>query len=149
MATTSLKSEWEEQISKFCNLPSIIVSGQRHERLKQYQQDSFFYITNYEQIMRDHDEISRLLSPDVIILDEAQRIKNWRTKTAATIKSLQSPYAFVLTGTPIENRIDDIYSLVQFLDPKFFGSLFRFNREFYKLDIMGNTPARILDCAIL
>ncbi|MEA2112206.1 MAG: DEAD/DEAH box helicase, partial [Campylobacterota bacterium] len=66
-----------------------------------------------------------------------QRIKNWQTKTANSIKKLQSRYAFVLTGTPIENRIDEIYSIVQFLDPSIFGPLFRFNRDFYKLDSNG------------
>lgn len=134
---TSLKAEWEEQITKFVNLPSLLVYGNRAERLRQYQKDAFFYIANYEQVVRDHEDIQRLIAPDVVILDEAQRIKNWRTKTAATIKQLMSPYAFVLTGTPIENRLDDIYSIVQFLYPKFFGSLFRFNREFYQLDEHG------------
>ena len=51
------------------------------------------------------------------MLDEAQRIKNWSTKTAQAVKRLRSRYAFVLTGTPIENRIDELYSLVEFLDP--------------------------------
>lgn len=134
---TSLKAEWAEQIETFSGLPALPVYGNRAERLRLYQKESFFYLTNYEKIMRDHADIQRLIDPDVIILDEAQRIKNWRTKTAATIKSLQSRYAFVLTGTPIENRIDDIYSIVQFLDPHLFGPLFRFNREFYDLDERG------------
>jgi hypothetical protein len=73
----------------------------------------------------------------VIILDEAQRIKNWNTKTAQAIKRLQSRYAFVLTGTPIENRIDELYSLMDFLNPTVLGPLFRFNREFYELDDRG------------
>ena len=92
---------------------------------------------NYEQVVYDHVEIQQILAPDVIILDEAQRIKNWQTKTASAIKELKSRYAFVLTGTPVENRIDDIYSIVQFLDPHIFGSLFRFNRDFYILDENG------------
>lgn len=137
IAPTSLKTEWEEQISKFVHLPNLLIYGNRAQRLRQYQQESFFYLTNYEQVVRDREDIQRLIGPDVLILDEAQRIKNWRTKTAATIKQLTSPYAFVLTGTPIENRIDDIYSIVQFLYPKLFGSLFRFNREFYDLDDKG------------
>ncbi|MEO8927300.1 MAG: DEAD/DEAH box helicase, partial [Caulobacteraceae bacterium] len=61
----------------------------------------------------------------------------WHTKTAAKIKSLRSPYAFVLTGTPVENRIDELYSIVQFLDPELVGPLFRFNRSFYQLDERG------------
>lgn len=137
VATASLKTEWEEQLAKFSGLPSLIIQGSRADRLKQYQHPAFYYLTNYEQVVMDGTDIQRLLSPDVIILDEAQRIKNWQTKTAQGIKQLKSRYAFVLTGTPLENRIDDLYSVVQFLDPYIFGSLFRFNRDFYELDKNG------------
>ena len=71
------------------------------------------------------------------MLDEAQRIKNWGTKTAQAVKRLRSRYAFVLTGTPIENRIDELHSLMDFLDPAVLGPLFRFNRDFYELDERG------------
>jgi len=137
ISPASLKAEWEEQIEKFTGLDSLIIQGPRAARLKQYRQTSFFYLCNYEQIMVDADEIQSLLAADVIILDEAQRIKNWQTKTANAVKQLNSRYAFVLTGTPLENRIDEIYSIVQFLDPHLFGPLFRFNRDFYELDEKG------------
>lgn len=138
VATASLKTEWEEQIAKFTGLPSLVIQGTRQERLRQYQQrSSFFYLTNYEQILMDAPDIQRILMPEVTILDEAQRIKNWQTKTANAVKQLATPYAFVLTGTPLENRIDDVYSIVQFLDPHIFGPLFRFNRDFYQLDEKG------------
>jgi superfamily II DNA/RNA helicase len=137
VATTSLKAEWAEQINKFSDRQSLIIQGARANRLKQYESNSFYYLTNYEQIIVDGFEIQQRVSPDVIILDEAQRIKNWQTKTANAVKLLKSPYAFVLTGTPLENRIDDIYSVVQFIDPHFFGPLFRFNRNFYQLDEEG------------
>lgn len=137
ISPASLKAEWEDQIGKFCGLGSLIVQGPRAARLKQYRQESFFYLGNYEQIMSDAEEIQSILAPDIIILDEAQRIKNWQTKTANAVKRLKSRYAFVLTGTPLENRIDEIYSIVQFLDPHLFGSLFRFNRDFYELDEKG------------
>lgn len=137
VATASLKAEWEEQISKFIGLETLIIQGARAERLRQYQYSSFFYLANYEQIMRDASDINRLLFPDVIILDEAQRIKNWQTKTATAVKKLSSRYAFVLTGTPLENKIDDIYSVTEFLNPRIFGPLFQFNRDFYQLDERG------------
>ncbi|HEC12494.1 MAG TPA: DEAD/DEAH box helicase [Acidiferrobacteraceae bacterium] len=137
ISPASLKAEWEEQIEKFSGLGSLIIQGPRATRLKQYRQESFFYLCNYEQIMPDAEEIQLLLAPDIIILDEAQRIKNWQTKTANAVKRLKSRYAFVLTGTPLENRIDEIYSIVQFLDPHLFGPLFRFNRDFYELDEKG------------
>lgn len=137
IAPASLKGEWEEQIAKFTDLPSHIIQGPRAQRLRQYDKPAFFYLANYEQIRSDVQEINSTLAPDVIILDEAQRIKNWQTKTAISVKRLNSPNAFVLTGTPIENRIDEIYSIIQFLDPQLFGPLFRFNRDFYQLDEKG------------
>ncbi len=138
VTTASLKAEWEEQIEKFTDLSNHVIFGTRPKRLKQYQENHFFYLMNYEQVIADHAEIQRILAPDVVILDEAQRIKNWRTKTASAIKELKSRYAFVLTGTPVENRIDDIYSIVQFLDPYLFGPLFQFNRDFYELNEEGH-----------
>ncbi|MDA1275734.1 MAG: DEAD/DEAH box helicase [Verrucomicrobia bacterium] len=82
-------------------------------------------------------DVNVRLRPDVVVLDEAQRIKNWSTKTSQAIKRLLSRYAFVLTGTPIENRIDELHSLMDFLNPSVLGPLFRFNREFYLLDDRG------------
>jgi superfamily II DNA or RNA helicase len=133
----SLKGEWEEQIARFSDRSARSVFGARPERLAAYRAPVFFTIVNYEQVLADADDLNRLLAPDIVVLDEAQRIKNWQTKTARRVKSLHSPYAFVLTGTPVENRIDELYSIVQFLDPEILGPLFRFNRAFYALDERG------------
>ena len=130
VSPTSLKTEWEEQIEKFTKLPSKIVIGTREDRLNIYKNGAeFFILTNYEQILRDYEDINHYLQPDLIILDEAQRIKNWKTKTALNIKRLNSKYAFILTGTPIENRIDELYSLTEFVDPKIFGELIQIQQE--------------------
>jgi superfamily II DNA or RNA helicase len=133
----SLKTEWEEQIERFTDLPYQLIFGHRGKRLQLYAAAPFFTIVNYEQMISDALDVNEQLQPDVVILDEAQRIKNWSTKTAQAVKRLMSRYAFVLTGTPIENRIDDIHSLMSFLDPSVLGPLFRFNREFYVLDERG------------
>lgn len=137
ISPASLKGEWQDQIEKFTGQSSLIIAGSRPKRLQQYRQKSRYYLANYEQVRPDFAEMNAILMPDIIILDEAQRIKNWQTKTATAVKHLHSRFAFVLTGTPIENRIDEIYSIVQFLDPSLFGPLFRFNRDFYQLDERG------------
>ncbi|MDD5599902.1 MAG: DEAD/DEAH box helicase [Victivallaceae bacterium] len=140
VAPASLKSEWEEQIRKFTSLHAEVVFGSRRQRLEMYRNSkAFFLLVNYEQVMHDHEDLNLEFAPDLVILDEAQRIKNWKTKTADRLKRLQSRFAFVLTGTPIENRIDELYSLVEFVNPKIFGSLFRFNRRFYRFDEAGKT----------
>ena len=138
IAPASLKAEWEEQVRTFTELPQEVLFGARHERLQRYRQTSaFFLIANYEQAVRDWREINAVLQPDLVILDEAQRIKNWRTQTAQCLKRLEARFAFVLTGTPLENRIDELYSLTEFIDPSLFGSLFRFNRRFYRFGADG------------
>ena len=133
----SLKGEWEDQIARFLGAPTLLVTGPRAKRLLDYTRPAFFTVVNYEQVVIDAADLNRTLRPEVVVLDEAQRIKNWPTKTARIVKTLRSPYAFVLTGTPLENRIDEIYSIVQYLDPELLGPLFRFNREFYELDERG------------
>ncbi len=134
----SLKAEWEEQIRTFTALPHEVLFGARHERLQRYRHTpALFLIANYEQVVRDYREVNTVFQPDLVILDEAQRIKNWRTRTAQCLKRLESRFAFVLTGTPLENRIDELYSLTEFIEPSLFGSLFRFNRKFYRFDSKG------------
>ena len=133
----SLKTEWEEQIRRFTTLPYQLVYGVRRQRLAAYIHAPFFTLVNYEQMLADALDVNAHLKPDIVVLDEAQRIKNWNTKTAQAIKRLRSRYAFVLTGTPIENRIDELYSIIDFLNPEVLGPLFRFNREFYQFDERG------------
>lgn len=138
ISPVSLKTEWEEQLCKFTDASYALLYGNRKERLSFYRNcKTFFVLANYEQAIKDSKEIISDLKPDIIILDEAQRIKNWRTKTAKKIKALRSKYAFILTGTPLENKIDELYSIVEFINPEIFGSLFRFNRQYYEFDEDG------------
>jgi len=137
----SLKSEWEEQIQRFTALPYQLLFGGRARRLAAYASAPFFTIVNYEQMLADSLDVNTRMHPDIVVLDEAQRIKNWSAKTTQAIKRLRSRYAFILTGTPIENRLDELYSLMDFLNPSLLGPLFRFNREYYELDDRGRPSA--------
>lgn len=121
----SLKHQWKAEIEKVVNRPVQIISGPLLERHRQYRQESLFKIINYDVVRRDTEAIQRL-NPDLIILDEAQRIKNWKTRLAQSVKQLQSPYAIVLTGTPLENRLEELHSIVEFIDRHHLGPLFRF-----------------------
>lgn len=73
----------------------------------------------------------------MIILDEAQRIKNWKTRRAQSVKKLDSKYALVLTGTPLENRLEELQSIVEFIDRFHLGSMFRFLAEHQHVDEDG------------
>ena len=135
----SLRGEWEEQIARLTRASCQTVEGPRPQRLSAYRRETapVFSIATYEQMLTDALEVNERLRPEIVILDEAQRIKNWDSKMALAVKRLRSRYAWVLTAAPIEERIDELYSLVSFLDPSVFGPLFRFNREFYEFDDRG------------
>ncbi|HLE90250.1 MAG TPA: SNF2-related protein, partial [Anaerolineales bacterium] len=139
----SLKHQWAREIRRFTSLSVTVVEGNLKARRDLYRDSSFFKIINYELVRHDMDELLKL-RPDLIILDEAQRIKNWRAKTAMMVKSLPSRYAFVLTGTPLENRIDELYSIFQFLDPRILGPLWHFNDRFYELEKRESGTYKIL-----
>jgi superfamily II DNA or RNA helicase len=139
----SLKHQWAREIGRFTSLSAAVVQGDVRQRRASYAGDAFFTILNYELVRRDLDELERL-RPDVTILDEAQRIKNWRTKTADAVKRLRSRYAFVLTGTPLENRLDELYSVFQFLDPRILGPLWHFNDRFYELETRDDGSYKVL-----
>jgi SNF2 family DNA or RNA helicase len=74
---------------------------------------------------------------DIIILDEGQRIKNWETKTSQVTKALKSPFALVLTGTPLENRLDELFSVIEFIDDRRLGPAFRFFNKHRVTDEKG------------
>jgi superfamily II DNA or RNA helicase len=121
----SLKSQWRSEIHRFSDRGCQLVLGSAKERPAQYAGNTFFTVCNYEQALRDILAIEPV-KWDLIILDEGQRIKNWEAKTSRTVKALRSPFALALTGTPLENRLDDLYSVVEFVDERRLGPAFRF-----------------------
>ncbi len=129
----SLKDQWKREIERFTDERAEVIAGSANARKRQYNEDdSLFKITNYEAVLRDVTIISRF-KPDFIILDEAQRIKNFETKTAEAVKSLPRQHALVLTGTPLENKLEDVYSIVQFLDPELLSPLWKFAADHFLL----------------
>jgi len=121
----SLKHQWLNEVERFSDRSVHAIQGLSRKRRMLYEEEKFFKITNYDVVHRDVDVIGTW-SPDLIILDEAQRIKNWRTRLARSVKRLSSPYAIVLTGTPLENRLEELHSIMEFLDRHHLGPLFRF-----------------------
>jgi SNF2 family DNA or RNA helicase len=137
VAPASVKYQWETEIRKFTSRPVQVVEGGKETRQEQYDEATFFRLVNYEQVVRDREAINAW-KPDVVILDEAQRIKNWESKTSREVKKLKSRYAFVLTGTPLENKLEELYSIVQFVDERRFGPAFQFLHEHRVFDENGN-----------
>ena len=136
VSPTSLKYQWKQEIEKFCGRSVVVVEGPTAKRAALYASDSFYKVTNYDVIHRDLELIGKW-APEMIILDEAQRIKNWKTRRAQSVKKLDSKYAIVLTGTPLENRLEELHSIVEFVDRFYLGPLFRFLAEHQHVDESG------------
>ncbi|HEX9989714.1 MAG TPA: DEAD/DEAH box helicase [Chloroflexia bacterium] len=132
----SVKFQWGKEIERFSDKSYTVIGGSKAKREKQYREDSFFTIINYELVLRDLAHI-HALEADLVILDEAQRIKNWRAKTSQAIKDLPSKFAFVLTGTPLENRLEELYSIMEFLDDKLLGPPWQFMAQHVIKDEWG------------
>jgi superfamily II DNA or RNA helicase len=132
----TLKSQWRNEIAKFSGRSSQIVVGSAQERVAQYNSDCFFTICNYEQVVRDQAVIEAA-QWDLIILDEAQRIKNWESKTSRVMKGLRSRFALVLTGTPLENRLEELFNVVSFVDDRRLGPAYRFLHRHRVVDENG------------
>jgi superfamily II DNA or RNA helicase len=133
---TSLKHQWEREIARFSERQATVIGGLRAVRQARYAQDDFCKITNYETLGRDLDLI-QAWAPDLVIVDEAQRIKNWNTIAARALKRVDSPYALVLTGTPLENRLEELISIVQFVDQHRLGPTWRLLDEHQERDERG------------
>jgi superfamily II DNA or RNA helicase len=153
---TSLKHQWEREIGRFTDRPVQVIGGLRPRRQELFQTNgAFFKIMNYDTVHRDLDLIQGW-SPDLVILDEAQRIKNWSTRAARSVKKISSPYAIVLTGTPLENRLEELVSIIQFVDQYRLGPTYRLLHEhqihdefgkvvgYQDLDRIGKTLAPVL-----
>jgi superfamily II DNA or RNA helicase len=134
---TSLKHQWKNEIARFTGRAVRVIEGLKPRRMEAFADPgAFFKITNYDTVHADLDSIAAW-GPDLVILDEAQRIKNWATRAARSVKQIRSPYAVVLTGTPLENRLEELISIVQFVDPHRLGPTFRLLHDHQIRDAVG------------
>ena len=156
---TSLKYQWQSEILRFSAKQSEnavrVINGGRAQRQNQYRLDDFCKITNYEKLKPDLDLIGAW-APDLVIVDEAQRVKNWNTIAARALKRVDSPFAIVLTGTPLENKLEELISIVQFVDQHRLGPTWKLLHEhqvkdeggrvtgYTGLDKIGQTLAPIM-----
>jgi SNF2 family DNA or RNA helicase len=133
---TSLKHQWRAEFARFSGRDSQVIRGLRAAREKQYAEPAFCRITHYETLARDADLIAGW-APELVIADEAQRIKNWNTIAARALKRIDSPYAVVLTGTPLENKLEELISIVQFVDRHRLGPTWKLLDQHQQRDEAG------------
>lgn len=133
----SLKQQWKREIERLTDETVLIADGTPEKRLTVYGNTAaFFVIISYELLQKDIGCFVRdsPFAPDFLIVDEAQRIKNFATQTAQVLKKVARKHTLALTGTPIENRLTDLYSIVEFIDPHFLAPLWEFSYRYCLFD---------------
>lgn len=137
----SLKYQWKRMIEYFTEDATIkLIEGTPQRRMLQYghvlTEEPDYVICNYEQIVNDWTFITKI-DWDCVVCDEVQAIKSFRAKRSRRIKRLRATYRFGLTGQPVENRPEEVFSIMQWVDPDLLGRFEIFDRTFIRRNGFG------------
>ena len=128
---TSLVRNWEAEAKKFTpDLKTLVISGPDRANDFKRIDSADLVITSYALIQRDFEDAYYQKRFSAVVLDEAQHIKNRQTKNAKAVKLLESDRRLVLTGTPVENSVADVWSIFDFLMPDYLGDYESFKLNF-------------------
>ena len=133
IAPTSVVTNWAKEIERFApNLRAFVHQGMhrlRGEAFVEQAKATELVLTSYPLVRRD-EAMLNLVAWFGVILDEAQNIKNAETKQARAIRQLPTGFRMALTGTPVENRLSELWSIMQFLNPGYLGARQTFRQRF-------------------
>jgi superfamily II DNA or RNA helicase len=129
VAPTSVVPNWQREIAKFApGLKTVVWQGPNRSQNAPELEKADVMITSYALLRRD-EELLQALDLRYVILDEAQHIKNPMSQTARSAKKLSSERRLALTGTPIENRLSELWSIFDFVSPGLLGQLKTFEER--------------------
>lgn len=133
IAPTSVVFNWINEAKNFVPELKIInhTGNERFLENKEYFDEYDVVLTSYSILLRDY-KLFINKNFHYVILDESQKIKNPISKTSRLVRELKSSYRLCVTGTPVENNINELWSQMSFLNPGFFGSLNKFQETFTK-----------------
>lgn len=130
LAPTSVVFNWANEAQKFTpELKVLILTGPERKKLYDEIATADIVLTSYALFRRDVEVLSKQ-QWRTVILDEAQNIKNFRSKTALLVKELKAEQRWALSGTPLENHLSELWSIFDFLMPGFLGSYPHFKRKY-------------------
>ncbi|MDR0301947.1 MAG: DEAD/DEAH box helicase [Treponema sp.] len=130
VAPAALLANWEKELARFA--PSLSVS-RYHGSRRNLDRKRDVFLTTYQTAVRDAEKLKK--EPfSLLVIDEAHLMKNAETRISRTVKQLRSQYRLALSGTPVENRLEDLRSLFDFILPGYLGDAGQF-REQYRIPI--------------
>lgn len=137
LCDATLKWHWERQIKLHTDTDCVIIHGNKKKRKEQWDKDVRFYIASYAIVLYDKDDIDNKNFQCVIADEASAHLKNQGAQTTKSVKSITTKYRMPLTGTPIENRLEELHSLLDWCQPGILGSLFFFKERYAKKDFFG------------
>ncbi len=131
---TSVVNNWQKEAARFTpGLPVLVHHGAGRKRGAAFEKEAgrhAIVVSSYGLLQRDV-KFFREVAWSGVVLDEAQNIKNPETRQARAVRLLEADYRIALTGTPVENNVGDLWSIMEFLNPGFLGSQSEFKRNFF------------------
>ena len=125
----SLKRQWKREIEKFTTKECTIIGGTLKQRKELYLKDTTFFVVNYELTLKDLPMIN-LRTWDMVIADEISRIKNYKSLAKKSLLQIKSNFRIGISSYPIENRIQDLHSILSWINPNILGSYWNFINEY-------------------
>ncbi len=127
----SVLHNWRRESEKFTPDMKVLVleSGQARHNLRKFIPEHDIVVTNYSILRRDLDDLAKFAFR-AVVLDEAQFIKNPGAQVTKSVKQLKADHKLALTGTPIENRMLDLWSIVDFIQPNYLGNQEHFGQTY-------------------
>ena len=137
---SSLKYQWLSEINRFATSRAIVIDGapKARETLWRAAISCKYVVVNVEMLQRDLEYLDRIRI-DAMVIDEATLIKSPSAKRSRFLKRIGKtvPYRYALTGQPIENRPEELFSIMEFVDPSILGGFALFDRTFIVRDSWG------------
>lgn len=129
VSPASLKWNWEDEIVKFTNFSCVVLNGtprERNDQLDAYSaQNIDILIVNYEQVVAHLADLNRI-GFDIAIYDEAHYLKSYKSKRAKACRNLRATRNFLLTGSPLLNQVNELWSLLHIINPAEYPNYYRF-----------------------
>lgn len=138
LCPTSLKYQWKREIERFTGQDVLVIEGNSLQRQRQYTSDETYKIVSYNAMNNDV-RCSGGIDCDMLIIDEVQRLKNWNTQIAVSARKIRSRYAVILSGTPLENRLEELYSVMELVDNFCLAPFYKFRERYIISDDKGGT----------
>ena len=135
IAPAALLNNWEKELSRFA--PSLGVS-RYHGSRRRLDREQDVFLTTYQTAVRDAEKLKDEAF-SLLLVDEAHLMKNAETRISRTVKLLRSQYRLALSGTPVENRLEDLRSLFDFILPGYLGTAASFKEQYrVPIEVMRN-----------